>query len=249
MATELKFAFVGDIRHGHGINEYFWGDTLPLLKRANCLIGNLEGVVSKIDTVNTNQIGVEIYSNEAKKVVEWSINHDSIGMVSVTNINISNQISSMTEMINIASKKYDWLVAAIEWQGRIKSTPSKEQVDISHKLIDAGAKIVYGNLPHMCQGVEIYNEGLVLYSTGDFIDDYVKSDIEKNEFSMIFGLEGNKGSISKIYMYPTVISERQAKMARGIERDLIVKRMKELCAELGTKTNWNATRGRLDVMR
>lgn len=43
------------------------------------------------------------------------------------------------------------------------------QTDIAHAAIDAGANLVIGHHPHVPQGIEMYNNGLIFYSLGNFI--------------------------------------------------------------------------------
>jgi poly-gamma-glutamate synthesis protein (capsule biosynthesis protein) len=38
-------------------------------------------------------------------------------------------------------------------------------------LIDRGFDVVHGHSAHVFQGVEAYDGGLILYDTGDFVDD------------------------------------------------------------------------------
>jgi len=46
--------------------------------------------------------------------------------------------------------------------------------------------------PPACRGFEIHPKGLILYSTGDFIEDYAVDEIERNDQSFIFLLERNR---------------------------------------------------------
>ena len=43
-----------------------------------------------------------------------------------------------------------------------------QQRDFAHACIDAGADIFYGHHPHVLQEMETYNDGLILYSLGNF---------------------------------------------------------------------------------
>ena len=43
------------------------------------------------------------------------------------------------------------------------------QTEIAHAAIDAGANLVIGHHPHVPQGIEMYNGGLIFYSLGNFI--------------------------------------------------------------------------------
>jgi len=38
----------------------------------------------------------------------------------------------------------------------------------AHAAVDAGADLVFGNGPHVCRALELYNDRLIAYSLGNF---------------------------------------------------------------------------------
>ncbi|MEX1995374.1 MAG: CapA family protein [Candidatus Saccharimonadales bacterium] len=51
------------------------------------------------------------------------------------------------------------------------------QVDLAHKIINAGPpEFLIGNSPHWVQNTEVYNDKLIVYSTGNFIFDQVDAE-------------------------------------------------------------------------
>lgn len=144
--------------------------------------------------------------------------------------------------------KVDWVIVSAHWGGNWGYVPPKEHVDLAHALIEAGADIIFGHSAHVCRGVEVYQGKVIIYSAGDFVDDYAVDEMERNDRSAIFGIEGEKGKIAAVYFYPTVIANFQAKMARREALVEIRQKMGLLCRDLGTETRWNDTRGRLEVI-
>jgi poly-gamma-glutamate synthesis protein (capsule biosynthesis protein) len=55
----------------------------------------------------------------------------------------------------------------IEYQTK----PSEAQIKFAHAAIDAGAKLVIGHHPHVVQPMEVYHDGLIYYSLGNFVFD------------------------------------------------------------------------------
>jgi poly-gamma-glutamate capsule biosynthesis protein CapA/YwtB (metallophosphatase superfamily) len=47
---------------------------------------------------------------------------------------------------------------------------------LAHSFIDAGASLVVGSGPHQLRGIEVYNQGAILYSLGNFSADYKSPD-------------------------------------------------------------------------
>jgi len=46
---------------------------------------------------------------------------------------------------------------------------NKLQTRMAHEIIDAGADLIIGAHPHVVQGIEQYNDGLIIYSLGNFV--------------------------------------------------------------------------------
>lgn len=56
------------------------------------------------------------------------------------------------------------------------TTANAYQVDIAHRIVDAGADFVIGNNPHWVQNSEVYKGKLIFYSTGNFIFDQIDAE-------------------------------------------------------------------------
>jgi poly-gamma-glutamate synthesis protein (capsule biosynthesis protein) len=65
----------------------------------------------------------------------------------------------------------DFLVLSLHWGDELINYPSPDQVRLAHELIDAGANVILGHHPHILQGLERYNGGLIAYSLGNFVFD------------------------------------------------------------------------------
>jgi poly-gamma-glutamate synthesis protein (capsule biosynthesis protein) len=78
-------------------------------------------------------------------------------------------------------RKADCVVVSLHWGSEYVELPSPEQQRLARQLIDAGAHIVVGHHPHVFQGIEEYNGGLIAYSLGncqfrgDFQDEYLSA--------------------------------------------------------------------------
>jgi len=73
------------------------------------------------------------------------------------------------EDVQRLSKQVDYVVVSFHW-GREKSLELRPyQPKLGRAAIDAGADIVLGHHPHVLQAVEEYNNGLIIYSLGNFV--------------------------------------------------------------------------------
>ena len=76
-----------------------------------------------------------------------------------------------SEIIQNAAKQVDHLVVSFHFGDEYKTIHNGRQEYLAHKAIDAGAKIVVGHHPHVIQDTEIYKNGYIIYSLGNFIFD------------------------------------------------------------------------------
>jgi poly-gamma-glutamate capsule biosynthesis protein CapA/YwtB (metallophosphatase superfamily) len=63
------------------------------------------------------------------------------------------------------------IIISVHWGNEYETTATREQRELAHKIIDAGATIVVGHHPHVLQEIEEYGGGLIAYSLGNFIFD------------------------------------------------------------------------------
>jgi poly-gamma-glutamate synthesis protein (capsule biosynthesis protein) len=110
----------------------------------------------------------------------------------------------------------------------------EEHARAAHLLIDAGADIVCGHSPHVVRGIEIYRNRPILYSCGNFIDDYAVDEVERNDESCVFCLDYEGEALQQILLVPTMIAGFQATLARGVDRARIAKKTQTLCVSLNT---------------
>ena len=75
------------------------------------------------------------------------------------------------QLVNDASRNADITIVYFHWGEENDISRNKEQTNLGHKLIDAGADIIIGSHPHVLQEVEKYKDGIIFYSMGNFIFD------------------------------------------------------------------------------
>lgn len=63
----------------------------------------------------------------------------------------------------------DVVVVSFHWGGERMTQPKAYQKRWARLCIDAGADVVIGHHPHVLQGIEVYNGGLIAYSLGNYV--------------------------------------------------------------------------------
>ncbi len=146
----------------------------------------------------------------------------------------------LMNLIKRTKADVDILIVSAHWGSNWGYRPEPEHVGFSHFLVDCGADIVFGHSCHVFRGVEIYQNRPIIYSAGDFIDDYAVDSDERNDESFIFLVETEGTHIKGLKLYPTVIRNFQARHAKGETGERIGQKMKLLCEELDTAVRWNS---------
>ncbi|MDN3656584.1 CapA family protein [Ferruginibacter paludis] len=151
--------------------------------------------------------------------------------------------------INVSAKKYrqkvleaivrvrtetDIVVVSMHWGPNMRQEPSDEFIAFAHDMVEMGADIIHGHSAHIFQGVEVYHNKLVLYDTGDFVDDYVADPILKNNLSFLFRIEMTGKGIEKLTLTPALIGNYQVNQATGKNYEWSIKRMQQLSVRFGT---------------
>jgi poly-gamma-glutamate capsule biosynthesis protein CapA/YwtB (metallophosphatase superfamily) len=72
--------------------------------------------------------------------------------------------------------KADLVFLYLHWGEELEPLPTSAQVELAHRLVDAGADAVVGSHPHVTQTIEWYRERPIVYSLGNFVFDYFPDD-------------------------------------------------------------------------
>jgi len=112
--------------------------------------------------------------------------------------------------------------------------PSRAIQALARDLLDMGADFYWGHSNHTPQGIERYKGKAILYSAGDFVDDYAVDQHERNDLSFLFMLEVEKGRIGRIRLYPVRIEDFGVRQANEREWQFLKRTMQAKCKVFGT---------------
>lgn len=107
--------------------------------------------------------------------------------------------------VNQASLQADFVVVSLHWGVEYQAYPENWQQQLGRSLIDAGAQLIVGNHPHWHQPIEVYKQGLIIYSHGNFIFDQEWSKETKTGFAAKHIFYENRLVDSQIF--PVLISD------------------------------------------
>jgi poly-gamma-glutamate synthesis protein (capsule biosynthesis protein) len=163
----------------------------------------------------------------------WEANGATPGVFYVPLDPPDERFAVLLDIVREAAWRADLVIISAHWGPNWGEEPLASHVEAAHRLIDAGADVVFGHSAHIFRGVEFYRDKAILYSCGDFVDDYAVDEVERNDHSFVFNLEFTRTALQRIVLVPTVIHHFQARLAQEPARTAILDRMQELSARLG----------------
>lgn len=192
---------------------------------------------------------------------DWEVTAASPGIFYVPIDFRDQRAKDLLKLVQQTKKDVDCLIVSAHWGGNWGYAPPPEHQVFVRALIELGADVIFGHSAHVFRGTDIYRDRPIIYSAGDFIDDYAVDEIERNDESFIFMLDlqiqppkpteptgqtRRFGVTKRLMLYPTTIDNFQANLAGERSRTIAAK-MQKLCADLGTKSVWRPKNDYLEI--
>lgn len=180
----------------------------------------------------------EKYSNEILIDIE-DINFGFLGYSLIKDqsekkICVFSDAETILSHVEQFTKKCDHLILLLHWGDEFIPQPTIDQMDLGHKLIDSGVKVIIGHHPHVYQGMEFYNGGIIYYSLGNFIFDMLWS--FNTRWGMIATIDFSKDGIIGIEDDPIWISnDYLPKIPTGNNAKLIKNKLKKINRTVSNK--------------
>jgi poly-gamma-glutamate capsule biosynthesis protein CapA/YwtB (metallophosphatase superfamily) len=91
--------------------------------------------------------------------------------------------AQVLDAVKAARAQCDFLVVSIHWGIEYAPAPRAEDVDMAHKMLEAGASVVVGHHPHVLQPVETYKtqdgrNTVIFYSLGNFLSNQSRTYVD-----------------------------------------------------------------------
>jgi poly-gamma-glutamate synthesis protein (capsule biosynthesis protein) len=221
-----------------------------------------EQMLGTLDRAGVRHAGAGLDADSARMPAVWRTGELTVGFIAVTDnepgweagpghpgvyylpideIDVVGpgdpRTTDLVRLVRETSRQVDLLIVSAHWGGNWgRAGPAAHRV-LAHALIDAGAGVVFGHSPHIVRPVEVYRGRPVIYSAGDFIDDYAIDPVERNDQSFIFVLETEGAVLRSLRLHPTLIDGFQARLA-GAGARAIARRLDQGNASFGTRSRW-----------
>lgn len=104
------------------------------------------------------------------------------------------------------------IIISLHWGIEKVFYPLPQQIEMAHRLIDASATVILGHHPHVIQGIETYNNGLIVYSLGNFQFEFNPEECfgkrnKRTNQSIILSLKIGKNGLKAFDIIPLKINE------------------------------------------
>ncbi len=91
--------------------------------------------------------------------------------------------AGVIKAVQQARSQCDFLVVSIHWGIEYAPAPRPEDVDLAHKMMEAGASVIVGHHPHVLQPVETYRTAdgrntVIFYSLGNFLSNQSRTYVD-----------------------------------------------------------------------
>lgn len=136
------------------------------------------------------------------------------------------------------------IVLSAHWGPNMVLYPPPLFCHFARAVLDCGVDLFYGHSAHLFQGVEVRECGmqalrqrrLILYDTGDFLDDYAVDPVLRNDWSFVFLIEVDAKGLRRLRMVPIRLHYTRVELASAEELAAICDRMRRLCTPFHTRT-------------
>lgn len=148
----------------------------------------------------------------------WPASEDKPG------VNLLKDLSDQTvrhiqASIEAVKQPGDIVVASIHWGSNWGYNIPAEHTEFAHKLIEeAGVHLIHGHSSHHVKGIEVYQGKLILYGSGDFLNDYEGIpgyESFRNDLALMYfaSLDPSTGQLVQLQLTPVQIKRFKANRA------------------------------------
>jgi poly-gamma-glutamate synthesis protein (capsule biosynthesis protein) len=148
------------------------------------------------------------------KIVE--INGRKIGFTGASMVYGVVDEKMLADKVKALASSTDLVIAQMHWGTEYQHEPNKNQIELAHKLIDAGADMVIAHHPHVVEGIEIYKGKPIFYSLGNFVFDQYFSTDTQEELGVKIAVEEKKFTID---LLPIKSESTNLRLMNNVEKN------------------------------
>ncbi|MFA1712061.1 CapA family protein [Peribacillus frigoritolerans] len=222
-----------------------------------------QGLLDTIDefkSADMHYVGVGSNTAEAKNSIDYAdVNGVRVATLAFTDVYGKDAVSKsdkagllnsnpdlLFEMIGKARDakqgNADLVVVNMHWGQEYSTSTTDRQKDLAKAIIDAGADIIIGHHPHVLQSFDVYKDGIIFYSLGNFIFDQGWTRTKDSAMVQYHLAEDGKATIDVV---PLQIEEATPRPATSsIDKSRVYR---QLTKETSEKVQWSKKEDRIEI--
>ncbi len=252
-AAQKKFRFKADPEAVGVLTDA--GVDLVTLANNHALDAGPDSLFDTLQTLHYNNIrftGAGGNRQEASKLCRMECNGVELGVLSYcdheeafaagtdspgirfADLSNAREYSNILEEVRQASSLVDHLIVSFHWMPNwVRRIPGAYR-RLAKDLAEAGARIVWGHSPHHILGTEWIDESIILYSTGDLLDDYALDSHFRNDRQLLYTVTLDKNRIYELHAHPLELKFGRTLFAGPEARKWIRQWLEKTCKEVGS---------------
>jgi len=174
----------------------------------------------------------------------WAATSNRPGVNRLDNLD-ADAVQHISNSINTVKQAGDIAVVSIHWGGNWGYDIPAWQLEFAHRLIDtASVDVVHGHSSHHVKGIEVYRGKLIIYGSGDLLNDYEGiggHEEYRADLSLMYfpSLDPSTGKLVKLKMKPTQIRHLRINSADKNDALWLRDMLNREGRELGTRVRLN----------
>jgi poly-gamma-glutamate synthesis protein (capsule biosynthesis protein) len=129
----------------------------------------------------------------------------------------------------------DLVILSAHWGPNLRWWPPAHYRAFARAAIALGVDLFHGHSAHLFQGVELHGRGVILYDTGNFLDDYWIFPFVRTDWSFLFLLDLEQGRPTGLRLAPVVIDNARVRLATPSEAARLRRCMERRSRRFGTR--------------
>jgi poly-gamma-glutamate synthesis protein (capsule biosynthesis protein) len=135
----------------------------------------------------------------------------------------------------------DVALVSIHWGGNWGYAITPKERHLAHRLIDeAAVDVIHGHSSHHAKGIEVYQDRLILYGCGDFLNDYEGiggHEIYRGDLSLMYlpTFSPSTGRLVEMRLFPMQIRRFQTIHAAAEDSKWLLQVLNREGEQLGTR--------------
>ncbi|QOS90628.1 CapA family protein [Peribacillus sp. JNUCC41] len=221
------------------------------------------GLLDTIDEFKTEDmhyVGVGSNTTEAKNSIDYAdVNGMRVATLGFTDVYGKDAVPKsnkagilntnpdlLFEMIEKAKDakqgNADLVVVNVHWGIEYSTSTTARQTDLAKAIIDAGADVIIGHHPHVLQSFDVYKDGIIFYSLGNFVFDQGWTRTKDSAMVQYHLAEDGKATVDVV---PLQIEEATPRPATSsIDKSRVYR---QLTKETSEKTQWSKKEDHIEI--